>query len=166
MTLKSEPAIHPESADIVVLVSVSDEAWVEALPQCRAIASRAAMAAAAANAIPGPLEISILLAGDEEVRGLNRDYRKIDAPTNVLAFASGPPPPAPRAAPQAVRLLGDVVLAFGTMRREADERGLAMADHLAHLVVPAKQQRVVHALVGVAGHAHFEVVAFVRQPDG
>ena len=150
MTPKSEPAILPESAEIVVPVSVSDEAWEEALPHCRAIASRAAMAAAGANPGPGPLEISILLAGDEEVRGLNRDYRKIDAPTNVLAFASGPPPPAlraaPRAAPQAERLLGDVVLAFGTMRREAEERGLEMADHLAHLVV--------HGVLHLLGYDH------------
>jgi probable rRNA maturation factor len=104
------------------------------------------VAAAGANTGLGPLEISILLAGDEEVRGLNRDYRKIDSPTNVLAFASGPPPPAPRAAPQAVRLLGDVVLAFGTMRREADERGLEMADHLAHLVV--------HGVLHLLGYDH------------
>jgi probable rRNA maturation factor len=142
VTLKSEPAIRSESAKIVVAVSVSDEAWEKALPQCRAIASRAAMAAAGADAGPEPLEISILLAGDEEVRGLNRDYRKIDAPTNVLAFASGPAPPVP----QAARLLGDVVLAFGTMRREADERDLEMADHLAHLVV--------HGVLHLSGYDH------------
>ncbi len=141
MTQKSEPAIVPDSAEIAVPVSVSDEAWAEALPQCRAIALRAALAAAGAHAGPGPLEISILLAGDEQVRGLNRDYRKIDAPTNVLAFASDPSP-----APQAARLLGDVVLAFGTARREADERGLEMADHLAHLVV--------HGVLHLLGYDH------------
>ena len=143
MTQKSDPAIVAESAEIAVPVSVSDESWEEALPQCRAIVLRAAMAAAGAHAGPGLLEISILLAGDEEVRGLNRDYRKIDAPTNVLAFASGPPPPA---APHAVRLLGDVVLAFGTMRREADARGLEMADHLTHLVV--------HGVLHLLGYDH------------
>ena len=142
MTQKSEPAVVPESAEIAVPVAVSDAAWTEALPQCRAIAMGAALAAAAARADPGPLEISILLAGDEEVRGLNRDYRKVDAPTNVLAFASGSEPPVP----QAARLLGDVVLAFGTVRREADERGLEMADHLAHLVV--------HGVLHLLGYDH------------
>jgi len=141
VTQKSEPAMVPESAEIAVPVAVSDAAWTEALPQCRAIAMGAALAAAA-RADPGPLEISILLAGDEEVRGLNRDYRKVDAPTNVLAFASGSEPPVP----QAARLLGDVVLAFGTVRREADERGLEMADHLAHLVV--------HGVLHLLGYDH------------
>lgn len=142
MAQKSEPAMVPENAEIAVPVAVSDGAWAAALPQCRDIAKRAALAAARPRAGPGPLEISILLAGDEEVRGLNRDYRKIDAPTNVLAFASGSEPPAP----QAARLLGDVVLAFGTVRREAHERGLEMADHLAHLVV--------HGVLHLLGYDH------------
>ena len=142
MAHKSEPALVPESAEITVPVAVSDGAWAAALPRCRDIARRAALAAAGLRAGPGPLEISILLAGDEEVRGLNRDYRKIDAPTNVLAFASGSEPPVP----QAARLLGDVVLAFGTVRREADERGLEMADHLAHLVV--------HGVLHLLGYDH------------
>ena len=142
MTQKSEPARAAESAPIAVLVSVSDGAWEETLPQCRAIVLRAAVAAAGERAGPGPLEISILLAGDQEVRGLNRDYRKIDAPTNVLAFASGPAP----AGTEAVRLLGDVVLAFGTVRREAEERGLEMADHLTHLVI--------HGVLHLLGYDH------------
>ena len=146
MTQKSEPVILAECTEIVVPVAVSDADWEKVLPQCRAVASRAAMAAADAHAGPGPLEISILLAGDEEVRGLNRNYRKIDSPTNVLAFASGPPPPASQVRPQAARLLGDVVLAFGTMRREADARGMEMADHLAHLVV--------HGVLHLLGYDH------------
>ena len=142
MTQKSDSAIVPESFEVTVPVSLSDEAWERALPQCRSIAARAARAAAAAHAGPGPLEISILLAGDEEVRRLNRDYRMIDTPTNVLAFASGPPPAPPRAA----RMLGEVVLAFGTMRREADACGVEIADHLAHLVV--------HGVLHLLGYDH------------
>jgi probable rRNA maturation factor len=153
VTQNSETATALEShgiAEIIVLVSVSDEAWENALPQCRGLVSRAATAGAIAHAGPEPLEISVLLAGDEEVRGLNRDYLKIDAPTNVLAFASGPLPPISQAALDTAHLLGDVVLAFGTVRREADAGGLEIADHLAHLVV--------HGVLHLLGYDHETVL--------
>ncbi len=142
MAQKSKPATVSQKTGITVPILVSDDAWVAALPQCRTIAIDAALAAAGAEADPEPLEISILLAGDEEVRGLNRDFRKIDAATNVLAFASGAASPAPEVS----RLAGDVVLALGIVRREAGESGLALADHLSHLVV--------HGVLHLLGYDH------------
>jgi probable rRNA maturation factor len=54
-------------------------------------------------------------------------------PTNVLAFAlADPAGPTPAGAPN---LLGDVVLAFETVAREATAQQKPLADHLAHLVV-------------------------------
>ncbi len=143
MAQKSKTATVSQITGITVPILVSDNTWVEALPQCRTIAMEAALAAAGTEAGPEPLEISILLAGDEEVRGLNRDYRKIDEATNVLAFASGAPS---SPAPEVSRLLGDVVLALGTVRREAEESGLAVADHLSHLVV--------HGVLHLLGYDH------------
>ena len=75
--------------------------------------------------------MSIVLVDDVLIAKLNRTYRGIAKPTNVLSFASAEPPR--RNTP--LRLLGDVVLAYGTIAREAHEQGKSLADHVAHLVV-------------------------------
>jgi probable rRNA maturation factor len=88
------------------------------------------MAARAALADAAPGIVSIVLTDDAEQRRLNRTWRGADAPTNVLAF-----PLAGAAPPGAPVLLGDVVLAFETVAREAAEQKKPLADHLRHLVV-------------------------------
>ena len=74
-------------------------------------------------------EISIVLADDAFVRDLNRTWRNIDSPTNVLSF------PADDADGQGPCLLGDVVLAYETVQREAVAEGKQVLDHVANLVV-------------------------------
>ena len=83
------------------------------------VARRVARAAAAAGGAG-----TIMLSSDRTVRILNRMHRGIDRPTNVLTF----PPALPAAG-------GDIVLAYGTLRREARAAGSRLSDHLAHLVV-------------------------------
>ena len=70
-------------------------------------------------------ELSILLTDDAHIRTLNRDYRGKDKATNVLSFPV--PPPAP--------LLGDIVLAYETVRKEAQEKHICLEDHLTHLII-------------------------------
>jgi probable rRNA maturation factor len=92
----------------------------------------------------GPVELSVTLAGAAEQRRLNRDYRGLDTPTNVLAFpALDPETPLPRGAPV---LLGDVVLACETVACEASEQDKPFADHLRHLVV--------HGVLHLLGYDH------------
>lgn len=74
-------------------------------------------------------EISIVLADDAFVRDLNRQYRNIDRPTNVLSF------PADDDDGLGPRLLGDVILAYETVQREADAAGKRMLDHVSHLII-------------------------------
>jgi probable rRNA maturation factor len=82
--------------------------------------------------IGGRLVLGIRLTDDAEQRQLNRIYRGKDAATNVLSFTLANP--AEALPPGAPVLLGDVVLAFETVRDEAAEQNKPLGDHLRHLV--------------------------------
>jgi probable rRNA maturation factor len=119
------------SIDIVVESPV----WA-ARPDAEAIVRRA-LGVAAAMMSTRPAELAIVLTGDSAIRVLNRDWRGIDAPTNVLSFPVQQPEalaaePAASAPPI---LLGDVVIAFETTEREARSESKRFEDHLAHLAV-------------------------------
>jgi probable rRNA maturation factor len=130
-------AAHVEDCDIEVAVPAA--AWLDACADAEAIASTAGRLALAAgiagrkHPVNSRLIIGIRLTDDAEQRRLNRAYRGRDAPTNVLSFALGDP--ADQGPPGSPILLGDVVLAIETVRREAEEQGKPLADHLRHLVV-------------------------------
>jgi probable rRNA maturation factor len=119
---------------ICVEVSVSCEAWLAACPGAEAIAEAAARAVLAeAPESTAQAVLGVILTDDAEQRQLNRTYRGKDSPTNVLSFAmADPAAPGPAGSPV---LLGDVVLAFETVAREAAEQDKPLADHLRHLVV-------------------------------
>ena len=91
---------------------------------------------------PEGIEISIVLADDAFVRELNRQWRGKDAPTNVLAF----PCSDGREEGDGIWLLGDVVVALETTRREAESEGRRLDHHLAHLVV--------HGVLHLLGYDH------------
>jgi probable rRNA maturation factor len=71
-----------------------------------------------------------VLTDDSAIRALNRDWRGVDRPTNVLSF---PARPGPSAAGPA--LLGDIVIAFETTMQEARSESKPFEHHLAHLAV-------------------------------
>lgn len=108
-------------------------AWDAALPNAEKLVRRVVGAVLADRRVgPGrAAEIGIVLAGDAFVRRLNREHRGKDKPTNVLSF----PLDDARYAAGRPLMLGDVVLAYGTVRREARAEGKAFADHAAHLLV-------------------------------
>ena len=96
--------------------------------------------------LPEEVEISVVFADNETVQRLNRQYRGIDAPTDVLSF-----PQATRAELQAARrggdtLLGDVVISADMARRQARELGHSLR-HEASLLLT-------HGLLHLAGHDH------------
>jgi probable rRNA maturation factor len=114
-----------------VEVAVACSAWLEACPDAAAIAAAAASAVLDTGTEVSRCVVDVTLTDDAEQQQLNRIYRGEDAPTNVLAFPQADTAP-PADAPV---LLGDVVLAFETVRREAAEQRKPFADHLSHLVV-------------------------------
>jgi len=140
----------PEPLDIDV--SFLSRAWLENLPdvedRCHA-AAQAAFDGAGQN-FSGGAEVSIVLADDDQVQTLNRDYRGQDKPTNVLSFASldGDAMPPVHLDGSGPVLLGDVIIAFGVTASEAKAETKSLADHLAHLVV--------HGMLHLLGHDHME----------
>jgi len=93
------------------------------------------------------LTASVLFTSDEDIHALNAEWRGKDKPTNVLSFPmlersdltdlepNGPP-----------ELLGDIALAYETCAREADEKGIPIEHHAAHLII--------HGLLHLAGYDH------------
>jgi len=88
-------------------------------------------------------ELSVLLSSDEAVAALNARFRGIDKPTNVLSFPASSEITVlgMERAP-----LGDIVIAYETVIREAREQNKAPSSHLAHLVV--------HGILHLAGYDH------------
>ncbi len=84
-------------------------------------------------------EISIVLCDDAFMSDLNRKWRKIDKPTNVLSFPSGGPI-------NSTPVLGDIVIAFETSAKEAEEAGKPLRDHVAHLLA--------HGFLHLIGYNH------------
>ena len=130
---------------IDVDVAIADGRWRGALGPAEALCREAVRAALAAAGVgrAGGLEVAVLLTDDGRVRALNRRFRAIDKPTNVLSFASAGGPAAPAEEPQA---FGDVVLAYETVAGEARRQGKTVADHVRHLLV--------HGALHLAGYDH------------
>lgn len=137
------------SAKVETYVQIKYVDWAVALPAVDALCQAAAAATwTAALGAAGPFEASIVLADDEFVRGLNRDFRHQDKPTNVLSFPADTAEPA---LPGDIPSLGDIIIAFETTKAEAPEN---FADHLSHLVV--------HGCLHVLGYDHEEEAAAVE----
>ena len=88
-----------------------------------------ALEAAAANSAA---EVSVRIVDADEMQSLNRDYRNINKPTNVLSFPAGLVKGLPEAEPVPV---GDIVVCAGVVSDEAAEQKKALADHWAHMLV-------------------------------
>jgi probable rRNA maturation factor len=101
-------------------------------------ALRRALGIAAAMQSTRGAELAIVLTDDSAIRALNREWRGVDWPTNVLSFPvqGGPSPSAAEpAAPVPPVLLGDIVIAFETTMQEARSESKRFEHHLAHLAV-------------------------------
>jgi probable rRNA maturation factor len=111
---------------------------------------RAAICTAAALLSTSPGEVSIVLSDDSAIRALNRDWRGVDKPTNVLSF------PAPKAS-AGKKMLGDIVIAYETLARECDDEDRVFLHHLAHLAV--------HGFLHLIGYDH-ETDAQAEEMEG
>jgi probable rRNA maturation factor len=135
-------------------VTLACAGWARLCPLAESLARGAAELALARGttalglARRGAVELGITLGDAVDQRQLNRDYRGLDAPTNVLAFPVWEP--GTRLPPGAPVLLGDVVLALETVAQEAAEQEKPIGDHLVHLTV--------HGVLHLLGYDHLTQV--------
>ncbi|HEX3496880.1 MAG TPA: rRNA maturation RNase YbeY [Methylocella sp.] len=123
---------------IEVAIEAEDWASLEAPSQLAEAAILAAIGESGVS-LAANAEISVLFCDDGFIRDLNRKWRGLDNPTNVLAFpARGDAASAP--------LLGDIVIAFETASREAFAAGVPLRDHVARLLV--------HGFLHLIGYTH------------
>jgi probable rRNA maturation factor len=134
---------------ISIDINIEEESWLKYLPTAEAVIKAAAIAALYGSGIAASannIEVSILLANNESIRKLNRDYRSKDKATNVLSF-----PLENFLAGQYDDVagdiaIGDVIFALETIKSEALEQNKLPEQHLAHLAV--------HGTLHLIGYDH------------
>lgn len=82
-------------------------------------------------------ELSISLVSDLQMKKINFQFRGKNKPTNVLSFPG-----------LDQFFLGDIVIAYETLAREAKEQNKKFNDHLTHLIL--------HSILHLLGHDHEE----------
>lgn len=94
---------------------------------------------------PHGASLTLVLTDDATIAGLNRRYRQVDGPTDVLSFPSqeGEPFVLPESAR---RHLGDVIISLETAQRQASGRQQLIERELALLIV--------HGCLHLLGHDH------------
>ena len=129
------------SSSIEVAITIDNDAWRDSLPSLQSLVDRAAPEVWRRAGREGNAEASVVMSSDSQIRELNHKHRDVDHPTNVLAFPLGEP-----MWPDGPDHLGDIVLAFETVVREAARDAKPLDAHVTHLLV--------HGLLHLLGHDH------------
>jgi probable rRNA maturation factor len=112
---------------------------------------RAIAAVLANEGVQEPVEVSVLITTNEALHALNRDYRGVDAPTDVLSFADEDEPPVPGGPkfvrpPDEPRYLGDLAISYERVLSQAADYGHSPARELAYLTA--------HGTLHLLGYDH------------
>jgi probable rRNA maturation factor len=102
---------------------------------------RAAEATLHHQSVPEGDSLTVVLTGDEEIQELNRQYRGLDAPTDVLSFQASYLDPEDGSS-----YLGDIVLSLPQAQAQAKSRGHSLAEEI--------QLLVVHGVLHLLGYDH------------
>jgi probable rRNA maturation factor len=131
-----------------VQISVEEGSWPDEaslLELCQPVLEAAANHLKHEEGQPFPadtIEVSLLFTDDASIREINAEWRKQDKPTNVLSFPAFPVTPGKKPGP----MLGDIIFAFETVSREAEELEKPFDAHLSHLLV--------HGFLHLFGYDH------------
>jgi rRNA maturation RNase YbeY len=129
-----------------------------ALPYSRAIRSDAASILRALGL--ARCELSVAIVDDPAMRTLNRDFRHLDKPTDVLSFSQleepgAPPPDLPSLRDDSATLLGDVVISIDTALAQARAQGIGPRERLRTLLI--------HGVLHLLGYDHERSPADARR---
>ena len=120
--------------------SFLDEAWIK----------RVVERALDVGGTEASVELSLVITDDETVCQLNKEYRGVDEPTDVLAFAfleEHPELPFPLA-PGGLVHLGEVIISYPCAVQQASEEGHHVEREMALLVA--------HGVLHLLGYEHQE----------
>ncbi len=134
--MTSPAAAEPLSVD----VRIADARW-DSLGDLPALAARVLGHAAGHMTTGG--ELSLLLTTDAEMHALNKQWRGLDKPTDVLSFPSEDPE-----IPGQLQYLGDIAIGYETSRQDAEAMGRPIEGHLSHLMI--------HGFLHLLGYDHIE----------
>lgn len=137
------------SVEIDINVAAEDWESLDGLEALTRDSVAASLAESGAKLVEG-CEVSVTFCDDDEIRELNAQWRDKDKATNVLSF----PTPGPL---EARPLLGDIVIAFETVAREAAEQEKTLRDHTAHMII--------HGFLHLIGYDH-ETAAEAEAMEG
>lgn len=126
------------SLEIDILVTSDDWGSLDDLDPLTRRCISASLAESGAR-LQDNCEISVTFCADGDIRDLNAQWRGKNAATNVLSF---PTPGEVSAKP----LLGDIVIAYETVAREAQEQDKTLQEHVAHMIM--------HGFLHLIGYDH------------
>jgi len=135
--MKEQIGIHVEEK----FRGVIDEGWVR----------RIAQTVLKAEGVAPPYEMSLVFTDSETVKQLNRDYRGVDEPTDVLAFCMLSQKEADSSfalPPDGVTRIGEVIISYPQAVAQAREQGHSPERELALLVI--------HGILHLLGYDHEE----------
>jgi len=113
-------------------------------------ARRIAQTVLEAEGVAPPYEVGLVFTDSETVKQLNRDYRGVDEPTDVLAFylllQKGEADDSFALPPDGVTRLGEVIISYPQAVKQAKEQGHATEKELALLII--------HGILHLLGYDH------------
>lgn len=129
--------------DIDIHVDEQYEADVDAQ-----LIEQAVAAVLQGEGISEPIEVSVLVTSNEAIHELNRTYRGMDKPTDVLSFASEEDVPGTSFVrpPDTPRYLGDIAISYERVLAQAEDYGHSAARELAYLTA--------HGVLHLLGYDH------------
>ncbi len=138
------------------------ESEVETHPDFSKRVTQVITAALEAERVEVPCEISVLFTDDGGIRGINREMRDIDRPTDVLSFPMfelqpGVPPEGEEYLDPETGLcpLGDMCISLERARAQAEEYGHSLERELCYLAV--------HSVLHLLGYDHVDEGPMKRQ---
>ena len=140
--------------EIKVFTDIEDERWTTAVENITAVVEQVKDAVFKRVegevdflALPKTFGVNLCLSNDAAVHKLNLEFRHMDKPTNVLSFANLDDTDFDDVLTREDFVeLGDVIVAFETMEREAEEQGVSLHNHFCHLWA--------HGLLHILGYDH------------